>query len=263
MNNFINQKIALVCEYDGSQFHGWQKQDNLRTVQGHIEQALSCIAEMSITTHCAGRTDAGVHAKQQVIHFETPVERPLKAWIHGTNTHLPCDIRILFAKLMPDDFHARFSAIARRYQYVILNRPIAPAIQTHYLTWEYRPLNIDFMNKAAHYLLGEHDFSSFRAAECQSKSPYRHIDHLKIIRNGEQVIIDIKANAFLHHMVRNIAGMLISIGAGAKPIDWAKEVLLAKDRRAADVTAPPKGLFLTNVYYPEQYLCEQELNFVE
>src|ERR1700722_8993883 len=170
------QKIALILEYDGSQFHGWQKQGNLRTVQLCLEQALTQIASQSITTICAGRTDAGVHAFNQVVHFETTVIRPEKAWLYGTNTFLPADIRVHVAKNMSLDFHARFSAKARRYQYVIINQAIRPAISRANLCWEARPLNISAMNEAANYLLGELDFSSFRATECQARTPFRRVD---------------------------------------------------------------------------------------
>lgn len=251
MNN--RNKIALIVEYDGSQFHGWQRQSDLRTVQLCLEEAISCVADSPITTICAGRTDAGVHAYQQVVHFETDVERPETAWIFGSNAYLPPDIRVHFAKKMPPDFHARFSATARRYQYVILNQPVRSAINRHRVSWEVRPLNCSLMNEAARYFIGEQDFSSFRAAQCQSNSPFRRIDHLNITQQNHHIFIDIKANAFLHHMVRNIAGVIMTIGAGERPPEWAKAVILAKNRQAAGITAPASGLYLVDVEYPDHF----------
>jgi tRNA pseudouridine38-40 synthase len=253
MSILKNYKIVLCLEYDGSQFHGWQRQSNLRTVQFVLEEALAKVANEPITVFCAGRTDAGVHATHQVIHFETQTQRPLSAWVLGTNTFLPADVRVFSAKEVSEDFHARFSALSRCYQYHIINQPIKPALARNYLSWEYRPLNIEWMNQAAEYFLGEQDFSSFRSAECQSNSPYRRIDHLFITREENKVIIDIQANAFLHHMVRNIAGVLIDIGAGIKPPQWAAEVIAARDRRKASVTASASGLFLVDVHYPALY----------
>lgn len=256
------QKIALILEYDGSQFHGWQKQGTLRTVQLCLEQALTKVAAQPITTICAGRTDAGVHAFNQVVHFETEVIRPEKAWCHGTNTFLPADIRIHEAKKISLNFHARFSAKARRYQYVIINQGIRPAIFRSYVCWEARPLDIAPMNEAAHDLLGELDFSSFRAAECQARTPFRRIDHLLVSRHANYVVIDIKANAFLHHMVRNIAGVLLAIGTGERSPQWTKAVLAAKDRCAAGVTSPAGGLYLVEVDYPEQYEIVKFTDFI-
>lgn len=246
----MSYKIALALEYDGSRFHGWQRQGESRTVQATVEAALSQVAAEPISVICAGRTDTGVHAKKQIIHFETTQFRPEKAWVYGTNTFLPDDVAVYHAQTVASDFSARFSALARRYHYIILNQKIKPAVFRDYFTWEFRPLNIEFMQQAAHYFYGEQDFSSFRSAKCQSTSAFRHIDHLIISQEQNKIIIDIKANAFLHHMVRNIAGVLMDIGAGEKPVSWAQEVIAARDRCQGSVTAKPNGLYLVDVEYP-------------
>ncbi len=246
-------KIALGIEYDGSHFHGWQRQPNLATVQGHLEASISKVANESITVQCAGRTDTGVHALSQVVHFETNKERNQRSWVFGVNHHMPNSISVIWAKQMPDNFHARFSAVARRYRYYIYNHAVRPAIWRRSVTWHYHSLNEKHMQQAANYLIGEHDFTSFRALECQSKSPIRQIESIKFHRQHDLIYFDIKANAFLHHMVRNIAGVLIAIGMGNKPPEWAKEVLVAKNRSLGGVTAPPYGLYLAEVYYPEEF----------
>lgn len=246
-------RIALILEYDGSGFHGWQQQIELRTVQGVLEEALSRVADEPIQVICAGRTDTGVHANFQVVHFDTDVERDLYAWQAGTNHFLPDDVAVKSVYFVDETFHARYSAKQRTYRYVIANQPFKPAIKRNYLTWASAPLDAVQMNEAAQVLLGEHDFSSFRAAGCQAKTPIRTIDEISVTRQGDQVITVIKANAFLHHMVRNIMGVLISIGAGKQPVDWIKEVLEAKDRTVADVTALPNGLFLEHVLYPNNF----------
>lgn len=247
-------RIALGIEYQGSDFYGWQSQRDLSTVQGTLEDALSKVANETIYLHCAGRTDANVHALGQVVHFDTRAKRHIDAWIWGSNSHLPPSIVVRWARHVDYHFHARFKAYARRYRYVIYNNPIRPAILSNRVTWHYYPLDIEPMRVAASYLLGEQDFSSFRSSQCNSNSPMRNITFVDIQRQGEFIFIDIEANAFLHHMVRNIAGVLMKIGAGVKPASWMAEVLSAKSRRAAAETAPPDGLYLVEVKYPDPYV---------
>ena len=246
-------KVALGIEYDGYRYHGWQRQSHAKSVQQELEQVLSNIADQPIEVFCAGRTDTGVHATGQVIHFEITNERPLKAWTMGANTQLPNDIAVRWAHSVPDDFHARFSATARRYRYIIANTPTRPAIAHSGLTWCRAPLDVDLMNQACHYFLGEQDFAAFQAASCQSRTSYRNIHHLFVERRGAYVVIDIKANAFLHHMVRNIAGSLIEIGRQHQTPEWAQELLKGKDRTKAAATASPGGLYLVDVEYPETF----------
>jgi tRNA pseudouridine38-40 synthase len=247
-------RIALGVEYAGCHYYGWQRQDIIPTVQETLESALSEIANEEIHVVCAGRTDTGVHALQQVVHFDTDVQRELKAWQLGTNTKLPKDIAVTWVLEVDDDFHARFSAQSRTYQYLILNRRARPAVYNGLVTWEYQNLDYDRMKQASLCLVGEHDFTSFRAAACQAKSPIRTIHKLDIDKFGDWYLITISANAFLHHMVRNIAGVLMAIGKGKKEINWINEVLEAKDRKLAGVTAPPHGLYLVDIKYPEQYI---------
>lgn len=246
-------RIVLGIEYDGSLFSGWQFQNERRTVQDELEKALSRVADEKIRVQCAGRTDSGVHALEQVIHFDTDVNRALNSWIMGGNTNLPKDVRIIWAKQAVDDFHARFSAIARYYRYVILNRKMKSALMQNQVTWCYTPLNEVKMHDAAQALIGRHDFSSFRAQGCQSLSPYRFLHFLNVYREGETVIIELSANAFLHHMVRNIAGVLMDIGMDKQPVTWVEELLQIKDRKQAGTTASPYGLYLGGVFYPEKY----------
>lgn len=246
-------RIVLGIEYDGSAYAGWQWQTGKRTVQGELETALGKIANQPISVICAGRTDAGVHALEQVVHFDTEVERSLQAWLMGGNSQLPDDIRVTWAQPAIGDFHARYSAIARFYRYVILNRAMKSALLRSQATWCFQPLDADKMHRAAQHLLGEHDFSSFRAQGCQSKSPNRMMHFIDVYRHDDKVIIDICANAFLHHMVRNIAGVLIDIGCGKQSVDWPLQLLEIRDRSQAAATAPPHGLHLGGVYYPEQY----------
>lgn len=246
-------KFALGVEYDGREFHGFETQPNGRTVQACLEAALSKVADHPVRTVCAGRTDAGVHALGQIVHFESRAERPLNAWVFGANANLPKDVCVNWSRSVPDEFHARFSATARRYRYVILNRTTRPAALRGRVSWEYRLLEIERMQAAADYLLGEHDFSSFRGAGCQSRSSVRRIHRLEISRRGPFVLIDVTANAFLLHMVRNISGVLMDIGAGKAPVEWAQSVLRALDRRRGGATAPPDGLYLVQVDYPAQY----------
>lgn len=246
-------RIALGISYQGSAYHGWQSQTGLVCIQTLLEQAMSQVADHPIALSCAGRTDKGVHAIGQVVHFDTTAQRSVRAWLLGGNSHLPADIRIHWAQEMDSTFHARFSAFARCYHYIIYNHRLKNALWNSYSSHCYIPLNEKAMQSAAQHLIGEHDFSSFRAASCQAKSAWREVQHINIKRQGCYVIIDIQANAFLHHMVRNISAVLMTIGAEKKPIDWAKEVLLAHDRKAADVTATANGLYLTQVFYPEKF----------
>lgn len=246
-------RIALGIEYDGSFFHGWQYQLDKPSVQAALEKALSLVADEPIKTICAGRTDAGVHATAQVVHFETKVLRRSEAWVFGVNAELDPAVRVLWAIEVPSTFNARRSALGRKYRYLVYNHPLRPSLMKKRVTWVYRKLDIKNMIEAAQYWLGEHDFSSFRAAQCQSKSPIRHIKSIDIIEKGHYLILDIAANAFLHHMVRNMAGVLIAIGTGKMKVSWAKEVLMARDRRQAGMTAPAEGLYLIGVEYPSAF----------
>lgn len=246
-------RIALVLEYDGSHYHGWQAQTGLHTVQHALEQALSKVANSVVSVTCAGRTDTGVHATNQVVHFDTEKVRSIRAWIHGVNSFLPKDISVKWGKELPDSFHARYSATARRYRYLIYNGSIRPALFRSNMTWQYRQLDQRLMHEAAQCLLGENDFTSFRSMECQSHSPMRNIHHLNVSRIADLVIIDIAANAFLHHMVRNIAGVLIAVGSGKNPVSWVNNVLQARDRRLGAETAPAYGLYLVKVTYPNEF----------
>jgi len=247
------QRIVLGIEYDGSAYSGWQWQAHRPSVQGALEQALSKIANQPISVLCAGRTDSGVHALEQVVHFDTDVQRDLHAWQLGGNSLLPDDVKVLWVKQAVGDFHARYSAIARFYRYIIHNRSAKSALQPRQMTWCNYPLDADAMHRAAQSLIGNHDFSSFRAQGCQSKSPWRLMHFIEVYRRGDQVIMDISANAFLHHMVRNIAGVLIAIGAGQQPVAWTQELLQIKNRQLGGVTAAPDGLYLAGVFYPEHY----------
>jgi tRNA pseudouridine38-40 synthase len=247
-------RIALGIEYNGHGHYGWQAQPGLPTIQGALESALTIVANEPIFLFCAGRTDANVHATGQVVHFDTHAKRHIDAWIWGTNSHLPASIVVKWARHVDYNFHARFKAMARRYRYVIYNHPIRPALLTSRATWHYYPLDITRIREAGKFLMGEQDFSSFRSSQCNSKSPMRKVTEFTINRHGDFVVIDIQANAFLHHMVRNIVGTLMKIGSGNKGPEWMKEVLDAKNRRVAAETAPPDGLYLARVDYPEPYI---------
>ncbi len=245
---------ALGVEYEGTTYHGWQNQQgSLITVQGCLEKALSCIADSPVQVVCAGRTDKGVHAIGQVVHFDTEVRRDSRAWSIGVNRYLPADIRVIWAKPVAEEFHARFSAVSRRYHYFIYNHRIPPTIFRKQFTRFIYPLDENKMQVAATYLLGKHDFSAFRSADCQAKTTLRCIRQLSILRNENLIKIDIEANAFLHHMVRNITGVLLEIGVGKQAPSWAQDVLLGKDRKLGGITAPPEGLYLVNITYPSLY----------
>ncbi len=250
-------RVAAIVEYDGSGFCGWQLQDNVRTIQGVVEEAVSSVADETVRVITAGRTDTGVHATGQVIHFDALAQRSAQSWVRGINSNLPKDVTILWAQEVEDDFHARFRATGRHYQYVILNRPVPPTYLSGKVTWDYRPLDIASMQAAAIHLVGTHDFSSFRTVHCQAKDPVRELRALDIQRKGELVLIHVYANAFLHHMVRNIAGVLMTIGAGERDPEWAREVLAARDRTQGGKTAAADGLYLTAVEYPEHYNIKQ------
>jgi len=243
-------RIALGIEYDGASYSGWQRQAHARSVQAELEAALSRVADHPIGITAAGRTDAGVHALAQVVHFDSDAARPLQAWVLGSTALTPSDISVLWAQPVPDEFHARFSALSRTYLYRILNRPMRPALDRLRVCWRRRPLDADRMHEAAQALVGERDFSSFRAAGCQSRTATRRLFGIEVTRTVETVEIRVRANAFLHHMVRNIAGSLLAVGCGDRPVEWIAEVLAVRDRTLAGVTAPPEGLYFAGVEYP-------------
>ena len=246
-------RIALGIEYDGTSYNGWQRQKNGIGIQQRLEEALSVVADESIEVHCAGRTDTGVHASGQVVHFDTQAERSERGWLLGANTNLPADISVGWVVRVSDEFHARFSATARSYRYRILNRLQRSALHRHRAWWVHQPLDEKRMHEAAQRLIGEHDFSAFRAAGCQAKSATREVTQVSVTRSGDWLTLEISANAFLMHMVRNITGTLAAIGLGEQPVSWAAEVLESRDRTAAGVTAPAHGLTLVSVEYPDEF----------
>lgn len=246
-------RIALGVEYNGAQFHGWQIQKDQNTLQSTLEAALSRVADEDISVLCAGRTDAGVHASHQVVHFDTNANRKSVAWVLGTNSYLPSTMNISWMQAVDETFHARFSALHRRYQYFIHNQACRSALLSPLTTWISEPLNEQSMHEAAQLLRGEHDFSSFRSSQCQSKTAKRHVFAIEVKRYLEMICIDITANSFLHHMVRNIVGVLIEIGEGRREPAWCEEVLAKRNRCAAGKTAPPQGLFLAGVRYPDNH----------
>jgi tRNA pseudouridine38-40 synthase len=244
-------RFALGLEYKGTNYHGWQAQDGgLATIQAHLEAALSKVADHQVNVVCAGRTDAGVHALGQVVHFESDAKRVDRAWVFGVNDNLPLDIRVLWVREVPTEFHARFTALARHYRYVIYNDSISSAVYRDLTTFYPRPLNVALMQEAANYLIGEHDFTSYRGADCQAHSPIRRVIYINLKAHKSIITLDIAANAFLLHMVRNIVGVLLPIGSGQYPPTWAREVLAARDRRVAGVTAPASGLYFLKSDYP-------------
>ena len=246
-------RIAMGIQYNGTNYFGWQSQANLPTVQQVLEKALSRVADEPITVVCAGRTDSGVHGLGQVVHFDTIAIRENHAWHRGSNAFLPGDVAVNWVRVVPDDFHARFSALSREYRYLLYNHESRPALMHGFVKWESRPLNLESMHLAGQYLLGEHDFSSFRGSGCQAKTAVRRIYSLEIKRHGLLVSFDIKANAFLLHMVRNIIGSLLRVGVGLEPSAWMKEVLEFCDRRKAGMTVTPAGLSLTRVNYEAHF----------
>ena len=246
----VGQRVALTVEYDGAGFSGWQAQRDVITVQQTLESALSSVADRPVRVHCAGRTDTGVHATNQVVHFDDPVGRSPKSWLMGTNANLPRTVAVRDARPVSAEFHARFSARSRRYRYLVYNSPTRPAIAAEHVTWVRQPLDEALMDTAAQALIGERDFSAFRAASCQSSTPMRRVDFVRVYRRGVLVCVDIQANAFLHHMVRNIVGTLIVVGRGLQPPAWAGQLLDGGDRTVAADTAAPNGLYLVAVEYP-------------
>lgn len=245
--------MALGVSYNGSAYDGWQSQLSGRTVQDQLERALTqFIAHEPIRTLCAGRTDAGVHGLMQVVHFDSPVVRPDHAWMRGTNRFLPHDIAVHWARQVPPSFHARANAVARRYAYVLLESPVRPSVDAGRVGWVFRPMALEPMQQAARALLGEHDFTSFRAAQCQAHSPVKHLRRISISRRGAYWRFEFEASAFLHHMIRNIMGCLVAVGQGSQTPDWMHEVLLAQNRDAAAPTFSPDGLYFAGpIYSPE------------
>lgn len=246
-------RYALGLEYDGSGFLGWQIQQQEPTIQGCVEQAVARVADHEVRIVCCGRTDTGVHARCQVAHFESVAVRSERSWLLGINSQLPDSISLLWIRQVDEDFHARFSAYARTYQYLILNRWIRPALESRYVSWYRKPLKAEAMNEAAQALLGKHDFSAFRAAACQANHAVREIQAIKVERAGNRVILDVTANGFLYHMVRNIAGSLLQIGNGEQSVEWMAQLLASRDRSRAAPTAAAAGLYLVGARYPDKY----------
>ena len=253
-------RIALIVEYDGTEYHGWQEQIGLKTVQGALEDAIGSVADHEVKIFCAGRTDTGVHATHQVIHFDSNKDRNIRAWIYGVNSSLPKDVCVRWGQEVSPDFHARYAATSRTYRYVIFNSPIRPALLRSNITWQYRQLNHALMHAAARDLIGEHDFNAYRSVECQAQHSNRNIINIDVQKNKDIITIDVTANAFLHHMVRNIAGVLMTIGSGRRPVGWAKEVLQSRDRKLGAETASPYGLYLVGVTYPEEFGIKNTLS---
>ena len=243
-------RFAVGVEYDGTGYAGWQTQQSAPSIQQVVEAALSRVAAEPIAVICAGRTDAGVHARWQVAHFDTSATRPLRGWLMGSNSALPSDVSIPWVRPVPMHFHARYSAQARTYRYVILNRATRSAFAVKRAAWIHRPLDQVRMAEAATVLVGSHDFSAFRSAECQANSPIRRVEKLTVLRQGDWVLIEATANAYLHHMMRNIAGLLLAIGRGDAPPSWARDVLEGRDRKRNAATAPAEGLYFWGVRYP-------------
>ena len=246
-------RIALGVEYDGSTCFGWQRQSVLPTLQASFEAAISAIAGAPVAVTAAGRTDAGVHATGQVLHADVPVSRPLSAWVRGVNSLLPAQLAVVWAHPVPGEFHARFSATGRRYRYLLVNRPVRPALGHQRAGWHHRPLSLVAMRAAAAMLLGRHDFSAFRAAECQARTPVRDLRTLDIDRNGDLFTFSLAADAFLHHMVRNLVGALVAVGNDSRDPEWIAGVLAARDRRLAAPTFAAAGLYLVGVDYDARW----------
>jgi tRNA pseudouridine38-40 synthase len=246
-------RIALGIEYDGATFHGWQAQPHGNTVQDALERALAAVAETPVRVTCAGRTDAGVHALCQVAHFDCAAPRKENAWVRGTNAFLPPQIAVRWARSVDDDFHARFAAQSRSYRYLLHNHVVRPALYHGRVGWCHRPLDADAMQEAARHLLGEHDFSAFRAAECQARSPVKIMHHAKVVRQGEMIVFDFCASAFVQHMVRNMVGALVHIGKGNQPPAALAELLASRDRTRAAPTFSPAGLYFAGVEYDPRW----------
>jgi tRNA pseudouridine38-40 synthase len=246
-------RVALGIEYDGTSYNGWQRQKAGLGVQQRVEEALSVVANQPVEVICAGRTDTGVHASGQVVHFDTDSERSERGWLLGANTNLPDDVNVSWGAPVPDEFHARFSATSRRYRYLILNRLQRSALHRDRAWWVYEPLDAERMHEAAQRLLGEHDFSAFRAAGCQANTAVRTIMNISVGRDGDWITLDVTANAFLQHMVRNIMGTVATVGLGEQSIEWMSEVLDSRDRKTGGIAAPAHGLTLVGVEYPEEF----------
>lgn len=258
-------RIVLGVEYDGTFYCGWQSQPSACGVQDILEKAISKIAGHSIRVHAAGRTDTGVHALMQVVHFDTATIRPENAWVRGVNTFLPKTVRVVWTKLVTDDFHARFCAQIRRYQYLLVNHPVAPALLASKAGWYHLPLQLELMQSAAQYLIGEHDFSAFRASECQAKSPIRTMYEASIQQHQRRFIFKFSANAFLQHQVRNMLGALIYVGNGKYPPEFIRDLLEQRDRKLSPPTFSASGLYLTGVEYDAQWCLpsqEQEIGII-
>lgn len=260
--------MALGLCYDGTAWHGWQKQPSGHTVQDQFEKALSQFLDAPTSTVCAGRTDSGVHALNQVVHIDTSVQRSMESWVRGLNALLPMSISVQWAQEVADEFHARFSAQNRRYVYLLRNSRVRSPLLHNKVGWVFRPLDINSMRQAATYFLGEHDFTTFRAAECQAKSPVRHLRQLEIHQRGDLIVFEFSANAFLQHMIRNIMGALVYVGMGRQEPAWIAYLLAEKDRHVSAPTFAAEGLYLAGVDYPSQYglqsfsstqLCEQHI----
>ncbi|MFZ9347893.1 MAG: tRNA pseudouridine(38-40) synthase TruA [Arenimonas sp.] len=246
-------RYAMALEYDGSPFMGWQKHDTGDTIQAAVEKAVSFVADAPVEVVCSGRTDARVSARCQVVHFDSDAPRDARAWVLGTNTRLPDSIRALWLQPVSEDFHARYSARARRYRYSLLIRAVKPAIGRQFLSWSREDLDVTRMHDAAQKILGEQDFSAFRTVQCQAKHPNRNLHRLDVSREGDTIYFDVQANAFLHHMVRNLVGSLMLIGKGEQPVDWMKTLLDGKDRTVAGPTAPAEGLMFLGALYPPEW----------
>lgn len=243
-------RIALGVEYCGAAYHGWQSQIGHASIQENLERALSAVAGEPVAVVAAGRTDTGVHATGQVVHVDVPVDRPSSAWTRGVNSFLPADIAVRWVAQVDASFHARFSAESRRYRYYLLNRPLRSGVLAGRVGWDFHPLDAGGMAEAAGALLGTHDFSSFRAAECQAKSPVRTMTRAEVRRHGDFIVFDFAANAFLHHMVRNLVGALVYVGKGRYPVEWMSALIDRRDRRTAPPTFMAAGLYLVEVTYP-------------
>ncbi|HVT33302.1 MAG TPA: tRNA pseudouridine(38-40) synthase TruA [Rhodanobacteraceae bacterium] len=252
-------RIALGIEYDGTDFFGWQRLAHGPNVQGTVERAISFVAAHPVEVVCAGRTDAGVHARCQVVHFDSDAVRDERAWMLGANANLPPSVAVRWARVVGDDFHARYGARARRYRYRIVNRPFRAALDARHAAWERVPLDLDRMRAASSALIGEHDFTAFRTVACQARSPSRCVSDIAMTRSGEEVAIEIEANAFLHHMVRNIVGSLLPIGRGEQRPEWLAELLAGRDRSKAGPTAPPQGLAFLGPRYPARWNLPSEV----
>lgn len=246
-------RVALIIEYDGSGFSGWQRQHHAPSVQQALEGSLAQIADGQVVLTCAGRTDAGVHATYQVVHFDPPVQRELRAWVLGGNANLPQSVSVLAAREVEAGFHARYQAKRRVYRYYFLSRRARPAVLRNRVAWTHRQLDAQRMHAAAQALIGEHDFSAYRAVACQAPHAVREVFRLEVSRQGQLVMMEIEANAFLHHMVRNIAGTLLAVGCGEQDVDWPRRLLRGRDRRRSGITAPGAGLYLCGVEYPQHY----------